>query len=240
MRMKWKAQEFFAASPSAHADRCVFEIIRQIREGALRPGQRLGEESIARQLGMGRAPVRVAFERLVATGVLERIHRAGTFVRQVGLEEFCELMDVRALLEGAAARLACARATRAQLSQLMRRAHRMDRLQARLQTGAGFRASDWVQMQQLETDFHGCIVTLSGNRMLARIFSMQGLIAHCFQMGVSLPLQPLPRPTRPAVPQHRQIVRALSTRNPGIAEKTMRDHILRSKQRQVQALTAKC
>jgi len=53
---------------SSQADRCAAELIKRIEKGVLRPNHRLGEESIAREIGIGRAPVRVAFERLVSAG----------------------------------------------------------------------------------------------------------------------------------------------------------------------------
>ena len=81
------------------SQRCVHEILDMIRHQKLQPGQRLGEVAMARRLKLGRAPVRAAFDQLARAGLLERIARSGTFVRRVTLQDWCELMDLRAGVE---------------------------------------------------------------------------------------------------------------------------------------------
>lgn len=52
-----------------------------VRDGRLRPGERLPAESdFAEQLGVSRATWRAAVQSLVAQGILERRHGVGTFV----------------------------------------------------------------------------------------------------------------------------------------------------------------
>jgi DNA-binding GntR family transcriptional regulator len=216
---------------ASQADRCAFEITQQIRDGALRPGQKIGEESVAKKLGIGRAPVRIAFERLVSAGVLRRVHRAGTFVRKIGLEEFCELSDVRAVLEGLAARLACERITAPELARLEEKAKAMDHLLPKLMKSP---APDWREIVQLEAEFHAEIARLSGNRLLPRILAIQDLIWWCFQMGVSLRMS---ETQEKHIPQHREVVRALGSGDPDLAERTLRDHILLAKEEEVLKLS---
>lgn len=214
-----------------HADRCMAEIIHRIREGTLRPTQRLGEESFARKLGVGRPAVRVAFDRLVSMGVLNRIHRSGTFVRKLGLEQYCELSDVRAVLEAQAASLACQRATASDLRELTLLAEKMDLTEARLENSED---PNFSEMRRLETEFHGRIARLCGNEILRRLISMQDLVSCCFSMSVALsPAVPLDG----TVPQHREVAKALASRNPELAAQVMRDHILLSKERTVSDLT---
>lgn len=212
---------------ASQADRCSAEIINQVRNGTLRPSQKLGEESVAKKMKIGRAPVRIAFERLVSAGVLRRVHRAGTFVRKVGLEEYCELLDIRAVLEGLGARLACERITRSELAPLEVMAHELDE---RLREFAASKAPDWEKALQLDATFHAEIARLSGNRVLPRILAVQDLVRCCFQMGVSLNM---PAAQGEHIPQHQEVVRALGSGDPDRAESTLRDHILLSKEKEV-------
>ena len=41
---------------ASQADRCAFGIAEEIRSGILRPGQKIGEESVAKKFGIGRPP----------------------------------------------------------------------------------------------------------------------------------------------------------------------------------------
>ncbi|MBI4024925.1 MAG: FCD domain-containing protein [Verrucomicrobia bacterium] len=226
--MPFDQNESFLNMGTSHADRCTAELIKRIRKGMLRPAQKLGEESVAREMRVGRAPVRLAFERLVSAGVLERIHRSGTFVRKIGLEEQCEIMDVRMILEGFAARLACKRASRPQLFQLRKMADRIDALEDCLLIKQLADPKQWGEVQRLEKDFHNQIARLSGNRTIARILSTQSLVECCIQMGITTPLGSPPDSRN--IPRHRDIVRALASRDPDAAEKTIRRHILLSKE----------
>ncbi len=210
------------------ADRCAFEIAKQIQQGDLLPGQKIGEESVAKKLGMGRAPVRIAFERLVSAGVLRRVHRAGTFVRKISLEEFCELSDVRAVLEGLAARLACERVTPDDIARLEKMAVELD---VHLPENMKGSSKDWREVVQAEGKFHAEIARLSCNRMLSRLLGTHDLVRWCFQVGMALDL---PYSTSQAeVPHHRAVTEALASGDPDRAEKIMRDHVLLAKEQRI-------
>ncbi len=211
----------------SQADRCAAEVIAQVRNGTLRPSQKLGEESVAKKMKMGRAPVRIAFERLVSAGILSRVHRSGTFVRKIGLEEYCQLLDVRAVLEGLASRLACERITPPELARLEEMAKEMDELLPNLAASA---SPDWGEVVKMEAEFHAEIARLSGNLVLPRILAVQDLVRCCFQMGVRLNM---PATHGDHIPQHLEVVRALGSGDPDRAEKTLRDHILLSKEQEV-------
>ena len=144
------------------------------------------------------------------------------------------MMDVRAILEGFAARAACTRARAAELSQLKRIATRLDLLEDRLLTARIDQPDQWGEVQRLEREFHNEIARLSGNQTIARILSAQSLVECCVQMGITRPLGS-PPDTR-SIPRHRDIVRALASRDPDASERTVREHILLSKEDGVAAI----
>jgi DNA-binding GntR family transcriptional regulator len=74
--------------------------------GAIAVGDRLDEISLARQLGVSRTPLREAIGKLVKEGLVEHRPFQGNFVRNFSLQEIQDLFEVRAALEGLAARLA--------------------------------------------------------------------------------------------------------------------------------------
>jgi DNA-binding GntR family transcriptional regulator len=89
----------------------------RIVTGGYRPNQRLVETDIAAELGASRTPVREALVQLVKDGLAVR-SRQGLTVREFTLAEVREIYEVRAALEGYAARLAAERTTPEALADL--------------------------------------------------------------------------------------------------------------------------
>lgn len=98
----------------------VYESIRRsIVEGTIRPNERLIEAELAERLDVSRTPVRESMQRLATDGlVLSR--RRGWVVREHSPQEIREIYEVRAALEGYAARLAAERATDDEIAEIVR------------------------------------------------------------------------------------------------------------------------
>lgn len=73
-------------------------------------GQRLREREFSEEFGASRGQVREAFSLLVERRLLEREANVGVAVARLGPQEISQLYEVRAAVEGLAARLAAERA----------------------------------------------------------------------------------------------------------------------------------
>ena len=92
-----------------NASAAATELIRQaIVDGRLPPGQRLKEEELARELGISRTPVREALLILQTEGLVDAAPNRGAVVRSHDADDLEDLYQLRALLEGYAARRAAA------------------------------------------------------------------------------------------------------------------------------------
>jgi DNA-binding GntR family transcriptional regulator len=97
----------------------VLDVLRrEIVEQRLQPGQRLVERELIERLGVSRTTIREALRELAAEGLVTSIPQKGSIVAVPSLKEAGEVYEVRALLEGAAARQFAERASEAQLSAL--------------------------------------------------------------------------------------------------------------------------
>src|SRR5262249_4781150 len=83
----------------------------EILDGRREPGERVLEIDLARRFGVSRQPVREAIRSLEHEGLLTSLPNRGTFVTRVSLEDAIAIQDIRAELEGLAARLAVANLT---------------------------------------------------------------------------------------------------------------------------------
>ena len=97
----------------------VHEIIRQaIFDGSYKRGDRLVETTLAKQLNVSRTPIREAFQQLESEGLIVSYPRKGAVVQGVSLEDAMEIYEIREVLDGLAARLACHKMSSLDLIQL--------------------------------------------------------------------------------------------------------------------------
>lgn len=107
-------------SPQKRADRLRREIEREILSGALAPGDRLDEKSLAERFAVSRTPVREALSGLAASGLVELRPHQGAVVARLTIPRMIEMFEVMAELEGLCARLASRRMTAEERAQLQR------------------------------------------------------------------------------------------------------------------------
>ena len=84
------------AQASTHA---AARLRTMISDGALRPGAKLSEQTVARELGVSRNTLRESFTTLAAEGLVDRIPHRGVFVMDPGAEDVRDLYAARGILE---------------------------------------------------------------------------------------------------------------------------------------------
>jgi DNA-binding GntR family transcriptional regulator len=188
----------------------VFRSLRQaLQAGLYRPGDRLREEEIARELKVSRTPVREAFGRLQTKGFVEPGGAKGLIVRRLDMAEILELYAMREILEGAAARLAAQHASPPEIDALA------DLEAAFEQAGTS------AEMARLNRLFHRGIVRAAGNRYLQNALEeLQDAIALLGVTTFSVAGRP---PT--AGQEHGGILAAIAARDADRAEALARTHI---------------
>jgi len=192
------------------------ELIRQaILEGGLEPGSRLKEEELARELGISRTPVREALLMLQAEGLIVTTPNRGASVRIHDADDLRDLYQLRALLEGYAARLATARISDEEIDRLRESCDRFDAVTA----------DDVRELVRENLWFHSAIHTAAGSTRLSWMI----------QKVIELPLVYKsyiwysPDQKRISVHYHRQITHALGARDAERAELVMREHIFEAR-----------
>ena len=142
-------------------------IAADIRTGRLAPGERLpSERDLARRLEVGRASVREAIAALQVAGMIETRPGSGSFVAAEAAELTREahdaspsdLLEARALLEPAVARLAALRG---------RPDAEAERLLTEMETAA--EEHDAVGWNECDRRFHQRIAGLTGNPVLLQL-----------------------------------------------------------------------
>ncbi len=185
-----------------------------ILSGRLLPGAKLSEPALAQDLGVSRTPIREALVRLSEEGLVELLPGRGARVRRLSPEEVEEVYQVRALLEGEAAKEAALRASRGELGEL----------EALLQAIDEAPPEDYPEQMRRDLEFHRALVRLSGNRTLLRLY--EDLLSALALARSTLPTLSQEERTRR---EHWAILEALRARDPEGARKAVEAHVHRFK-----------
>jgi DNA-binding GntR family transcriptional regulator len=109
----------------------VYSHVRDcILSGTFAAAERLGEVSIARELGVSRTPVREALRNLAADGFIELRPHAGAIVRRWNLDELLSSFIIRAEIEAQAAAYAARRVVADEIEELAAICDLMERPQS--------------------------------------------------------------------------------------------------------------
>ena len=186
---------------------------RAILDGQLAPGTRLSVPELARQFGVSRSPVREAVLLLVGEGLAVEHHRRGAEVARLELGDLLELYEVRAVLDGLAARLSAERMTKTDLVAL----------RGVLDAQGAAALGEARVFRDLDYRFHELLVQRCGN---ARLIRQAELLAREMRLGWLYHVDTVPHLTQ-AHEEHREIEAALRQRDGPRAEAAMRAHLTR-------------
>jgi DNA-binding GntR family transcriptional regulator len=195
-----------------NASAAATELIREaIIDGRLLPGQRLKEEELARELGISRTPVREALLVLQSEGLVDAEPNRGAAVRAHDAADLDDLYQLRALLEGYAARRAASRITLEQIAGLWASCDRFDKINDR-------NVKELVKENLL---FHNTILDAAGSGRTA------GMVRKVIELPLVYKSYIWYSPDQKGISAHyhRQITKALEARDAERAELVMKEHV---------------
>ena len=187
--------------------------LEELRQGRIGPGDRLREAELAERLGLSRTPIREALRQLETDGLVVHLPRVGAAVRRLDYAEVMELYEIRAVLEGTAARLGARAASEIEIAEL-------DTLNTEMAAAEG----DAAQVARLNRLFHLTLLDAARNRFLVK--SMAAISRTLMILGPST----LTETARigEAAREHARLIDAIRARDAGAAEQAMRAHIERA------------
>jgi len=195
-------------------DRVASALREAIARGELRPGERLVEARLARELGVSQTPVREALAVLAREGFVVQSDHRGAIVSGMDREELDELITLRAVLEGYAARRVAERGDDRGLDVLAEPL-------AAIRAGAA--KGDVAAVADADSRFHEALVDASGHRLLAettRALRVRLRLAMTYADAVhESDLQELVR-------MHEAFWSRLEHADPDEAEQAAREHVL--------------
>jgi DNA-binding GntR family transcriptional regulator len=159
--LKIKIRKLFKINDYELLNQKVYRLLKEsIIKGFLEPGTKLLENKIAEEKHVSRTPVREAMQKLAAEGFVKMIPNQTMVVTEVSFEDIKEVLQIRGVLEGLAARIAAKKINRQEIDELEKIVTQMDLYATK---------KDLLSYCKLSDEFHDFILNICGNKRIIQI-----------------------------------------------------------------------
>jgi DNA-binding GntR family transcriptional regulator len=193
-------REDIAVARHTVQDSVVARLRSMILSHRLKPGDKLVQSELAKQLGVSRTPIREALYQLTAEGFITLSPHKGATVTDFSLQEIEEIYSVRIPLESYAAYLAVQHITDEVLDRLEDRVRQME---------IAYQQGDRLRLLEVNRDFYSILYQASGRRRLYEMVMSYLDLAGMYRR-MAFTLESLYETT---VSDHKQLLGALRRRD---------------------------
>lgn len=177
----------------------------------LKPGIVVNEQVLAEQLNLGPTSVREALKLLVHDNLVEIKKHQGLYVSEINKNDLEMLSEVRVLMEGYAARLAAKRATEDDITIM----------EALIDEQKNIPDDDKQAWIEIDHKLHQAIAAAAHNHYLSESLEYYFLLSQRLWYLVLPKIKFLSL----AVHEHADLVKAIQSKSPGVAENIMTSHV---------------
>lgn len=195
----------------------VFQSIREnILNGVYCENEELRENTIAKELGVSRTPVREALRQLELEGLVKIVPNKGACVTGITQKDVKDIYMIRSLLEGLCARWATEHITEAKIDELeeiilLSEFHLKKRKEEQPQ-----------QVTELDGKFHEILYTASNSRILKHVLSdFHKYVRMARKASVTDPER-----AEKSIEEHKNILQAIKDRDADKAERLANEHMM--------------
>lgn len=189
----------------------------------IKPGELLSENTISKELGISRTPVREAFKELEKEGLIYTSNKRRR-VYTLTSDEIRDVFDLKISIEGCVAKWAAERRTDASADELESVVQSM-----RSFTGNEMKEEDFHENLDawltLDNRFHSILFEMAGNSRAEEIIKNLNNQWHRFRIGIL----GIEWRIRVSVEEHAKIAEAVVKRDGDKAQQVMQEHLLKLK-----------
>ncbi|RFU64535.1 GntR family transcriptional regulator [Peribacillus saganii] len=183
----------------------------RIWNGLYKPGERIIEAQIAKELSISRSPVREAIRALINEGLLVTDEKSQIIVYEPSILDVKEIYECRIALESAAVALSAERITEEQVSDLEKILQ---------ETETAIKQGDKEGLVACNAKFHQYIIICSGNSRLKKLVDDLQSLTHFFRV---INIEG-PNRGETILKGHKEIFEAIKKRDPEQASRKLADH----------------
>lgn len=214
--------EFDGESQSRTTIELVYEALRRaILSGEIKPESRLRVEVLRKTFGVGASTVREALSRLLVENLVTTEGQRGFRAALVSVQDFKNIVEMRALLEARAVRESIEKGDDEWESAFVAAHHRLAKIETEMAGREEQSVSEWEIRNRA---FHNAMIGACTNTWLLNFREI--LYSHSIRyLQIAITDRTIPRDVRS---EHQAIYDAVIARDADLAEKLTIDHIHRS------------
>ena len=191
----------------------VYDRIREdILNGVYKEHEELKEATLGKKMDVSRTPVREALRQLELEGLVEIVPNKGARVTGITKKDIEDIYQIRYLLEGLSARWATEHVTEELIDKMEETLYLTE-----------FHAKNGIFMQvfELDSQFHELLYAASGSKMLNHILSD----FHMYVTRMRKSILSSDSRSKNSTEEHRAILEAIKERDPDKAQQCAHDHV---------------
>ena len=194
----------------------AYDLIKKmILKGHFKPGERLTENRLSKELGISRTPVRESLRRLATEGLVYISPKGGARISELTRMDINEIYEIRDILESFAMQKAASAITDSEIETLKKLLR---------ESRKAFSNKDTSRMAQINTKFHNIICKASKNR---RLFRLIDILCTNITRHRELILE---TGGKESIEGHQEILNALIKRDEKAAKESAHNHIARGRE----------
>ena len=197
------------------------DIYRSIRmdiiSQKLKPGQSISEDELAKKYNVSRTPIREILRRLEQEDLIKIIPNKGMIVYELTNRDIEEVLEIRLILETAAAKAAAENITEEKIKKL-------DKIEELMEKAV--KDDDSVLSFEADERLHDFILVTAGNIRVRKIlYTLMGQILRIRFISGHKPGRIIT-----TVEEHKEIIEAIKKRDHIDAEEKMKIHLMNTKE----------
>jgi DNA-binding GntR family transcriptional regulator len=210
--MAVRDQQSDPETESTRLDRAYRALKQGIIDGTYQPNQRLTEMELSQALGVSRPTARQALVRLEQEGLVVIQPNRGASVRSFTVPEALRTLRIREVLDGLAAAMAAELASDEELAEMAEIVAEMEK---------HVEANEMLDYSRLNGRLHTLILRAARDDTLYRMLASLNHALVRYQYRTIL----VPGRQSESLSEHKELVRAITARDPAAAELAMRTHV---------------
>ena len=202
---------FYSKNREALTNDVVMEIRNAIIKGQIKPGEKIIEAKLSREMNISRYPIREAFRYLEKEGLVTTIPYKGTFVVDFSAEDIEEIFFLRTAIETFA------------VEQLIinKNSDVLNKLSGILEDMKNQKTIEGHVSKDLE--FHRSICELTGNKRLIKIWNdLEYQLILCITMDKQVLINPVEKEN---IEEHLLIFNSIKKNDIDLAKKIYKEHL---------------
>lgn len=193
----------------------AYRILKEaIIKGEIKTNTRLTLIDISQQMGISITPIREAINQLSSEGLVKIIPNKGIVINEISMDDYQEILQIRAALEGLIIELALKKITDKNIEDLMEIVRQME---------TAVEKDNRLDYNELDIKFHDFLLNIAGNHRLKEVYNR--IILQDHNNKFRLRTLKLSYRMRGSLQEHKSIAYCVKERNIAESIRKSQEHI---------------